>query len=126
MTTENGVTSGRSRYFGACHCGAVQFEASLDLSQTITCNCSYCSARGSILAFTPADGFTVLNGEHGMREYRFNKHVIAHQFCSVCGIEPFARGALPDGTPMIGVNVRTLKDVDLDSLTPTAYDGRAA
>jgi hypothetical protein len=126
MTTDQKATSGRSRYFGACHCGAVQFEASLDLSQTLTCNCSYCSARGSILAFTPADGLAVLNGADGMREYRFNKHVIAHQFCSVCGVEPFARGTRPDGTAMVAINVRTLRDVDLDSLAPAAYDGRAA
>lgn len=126
MAAEENTKSGSRRYFGACHCGAVQFEASLDLSRTITCNCSYCSTRGSILSFTPADGFTLLNGADGMREYRFNKHVIAHQFCSVCGIEPFAQGALPDGTPMVAVNVRTLRDVDLDSLAPAAYDGRAA
>lgn len=126
MTAEENAKSGSRRYFGACHCGAVQFEASLDLSRTITCNCSYCSARGSVLAFTPTVGFSLLGGDDALREYRFNKHVIAHQFCSVCGIEPFAQGALPDGTPMVGVNVRTLKNVDLSSLAPTAYDGRAA
>lgn len=126
MAAEESAESGSRRYFGACHCGAVQFEASLDLSQTITCNCSYCSARGSILAFTPTAGFTLLRGDDALREYRFNKHVIAHQFCSVCGLEPFARGTLADGTPMVGVNVRTLRDVDLDSLAPAVYDGRAA
>jgi len=126
MTTDRNTRNGSYRYFGACHCGAVQFEASLDLSQTITCNCSYCSARGSILAFASADDLTLHSGDDRLQEYRFNRHVIAHRFCTVCGVEPFAHGALPDGTPMVGINVRTLKDVDLDSLSPAPYDGRAA
>lgn len=125
MTTDQETDTSSRRYMGACHCGAVTFEASLDLSQAITCNCSYCSAKGSILAFTPTTGFELHGGTEKLTEYRFNKYVIAHQFCSVCGTQTFARAALPDGTPMVGINVRTLKGVDLDSLSPTAYDGRS-
>lgn len=125
MTTDQGTDTRSRRFSGACHCGAVTFEASLDLSQSINCNCSYCSAKGSILAFTPATGLELHSGADKLTEYRFNKYVIAHEFCSVCGTEPFARAPLPDGTPMVAVNVRTLKDVDLDSLSPTPYDGRS-
>lgn len=112
-------------YEGSCHCGAVRFEADLDLSRPITCNCSYCSRRGSILVFTPADNFTLKTGEEKLTEYRFNTKTIQHLFCSTCGMESFARGRMPDGKRMVAVNVRCLEGVDPDGLQTTRYDGRA-
>jgi hypothetical protein len=41
-------------------------------------------------------------------------------------MESFARGAMPDGTEMVAVNVRCLEDVDLESLKTTHYDGRSS
>ena len=120
------ATPSPTPYSGACHCGAVQFEASLDLSHTIACNCSICSAKGLVLAFAPKTAFKITAGEDQLKEYRFNKHVIGHSFCSNCGVETFSHATAPDGTPMAAVNVRTLKDVDLAGLSPAPWDGRSA
>lgn len=113
-------------FHGSCQCGAVRFSADLDLDHTLTCNCSRCGRLGSILAFTTAEGFVLESGGSDLSEYLFNKHVVRHQFCRVCGIEPFARGAKPDGTQMIAVNVRCLEGVDPRALTPTFHDGASA
>lgn len=113
------------RFSGACHCGAVRFEASLDLASPVTCNCSICTAKGLMLAFTSEDGFALTSGEEQLKEYRFNRHVIGHMFCGTCGVEPFARGIRPDGAAMVAVNVRTLADVDIASLTTRPFDGRS-
>ncbi|MCT7377378.1 GFA family protein [Chelativorans salis] len=113
------------QYEGGCHCGSVRFNVDVDLSSPITCNCSYCTQRGSILAFTPADNFTLESGEDRLTEYRFNTEKIQHLFCSVCGMESFARGAMPDGTKMAAVNVRCLEGVDLDALDIKQVDGRS-
>jgi len=113
------------RLSGACHCGAVQFEASLDLSKTIACNCSICSAKGLILAFAPEAEFDLRSGADQLKEYRFNRHVIRHSFCTVCGAETFARATAPDGTPMVAVNVRALKNVEVAGLSPAPFDGRS-
>ncbi len=113
-------------YRGSCQCGAVRFEAGLDLDRTVTCNCSRCRRLGSILAFTPPEGFVLESGEGELSDYLFNRQVVRHRFCRVCGIEPFARGAKPDGTPMIAVNVRCLEGVDARALTPTFHDGASA
>lgn len=110
-------------YCGSCQCGAVRFEADLDLDHTVTCNCSRCGRLGSILAFTPAAAFKLLSGEGAMSEYLFNTRKIHHLFCATCGIEPFGQAQGPDGTDMVAVNVRCLDGVDLKALTPTEYDG---
>lgn len=113
------------KYSGGCHCGRVAFDAEVDLSKTMTCNCSHCSKRGFVLSFIPPAQFSLKSGGDDLVEYKFNKHVIAHLFCPTCGIHSFARGVMPNGDPVIAVNVRCLDGVDIASLSPVAVDGRS-
>ena len=117
--------SNKRHYTGGCHCGSVRYEVDLDLAHTVTCNCSICQKTGSTLAFAPADSFKLLRGSEVLTDYQFNKKVIHHLFCSVCGIRSFARGTKPDGSETIAVNVRCLDDVDLSALSPAPFDGRS-
>jgi len=119
-------TSLRRLYSGGCHCRAVRYEAQADLSHVMTCNCSICATKGLMLTFTPADKFTLHAGEDKLSEYRFNKHVIRHMFCTTCGVQPFSKATGPDNVPMVALNVRCLDDVDVSTLTPAQYDGRSA
>ena len=110
---------------GGCQCGAVAFEADLDLDRTLTCNCSRCQPLGVVLAFAPRTEFSLLSGADNLTEYRFNKQEIAHLFCKTCGIQSFSYGKMPDGTEIAAVNINTLKDVDPRALKPEHFDGRA-
>jgi|SRR5664280_209172 len=113
-------------YAGGCHCGKVRYNVKLDLGgPVISCNCSMCGRAGTLLTFVPAQEFTLLSGEESLTEYQFNKRHIHHLFCRVCGIKSFARGAGPDGTPMVAINTRCLDDVNLDQLKVTKYDGKS-
>ena len=113
-------------YQGGCHCGAVRYEAELDLSgMLIVCNCSHCEKMGFILAFTPLEKFRLVSGENALTEYRFYKHQIAHRFCSVCGAQAFAQGVMPDGAEVTAINVRCIDGIDLASLEPQQFDGRS-
>src|SRR5215218_8279318 len=96
------------RYTGGCHCGAVRYEVSADLDKVVSCNCSICTKRGSLLAFAAADDFRLLSGDAGMTDYLFNNKVIHHLFCERCGVESFARGTAPNGSEMVAINVRCL------------------
>jgi hypothetical protein len=110
-------------YSGSCHCGRVTYEADADINQVISCNCSSCRRRGTLLAFVPEDKFRLQTGADALTQYEFNKKVIHYQFCSTCGVLPFARGTRPDGVQTVALNVRCLDGVDLDALTIKKFDG---
>lgn len=112
-------------YTGGCHCGAVRFEATADITQVMSCNCSRCNKLGWLLAFIPATQCKLLSGREHLTEYRFNKKQIAHFFCNVCGIESFAQGSAPDGTETVALNVRCLDNIDIKALPATEYNGKA-
>jgi hypothetical protein len=118
------MTDPRS-YEGSCHCGAVKYRVSLALESAVTCNCSICHRSGTALAFAPATSFQLLSGEDHLADYQFGKKRLHHLFCKVCGIRSFARGAMPDGTPTVAVNVRCLEGVDLEALPKHPYDGKS-
>src|SRR5688572_7970505 len=99
-------------YSGGCHCGQVRYEVTAAIDRVMSCNCSICSKRGSLLAFVGADQFRLKSGENALTEYLFNKKAIHHLFCKTCGIMSFARGSMPDGKPMVSINVRCLDGVD--------------
>ena len=65
-------------HHGSCQCGAVAFDAEVDISAPVTCNCSRCQRLGSVLAFTLRDSFTLLSGAESLTEYTFNRNVIRH------------------------------------------------
>ncbi|MBY0294268.1 GFA family protein [Patescibacteria group bacterium] len=111
---------------GGCQCGKVRYEAEVDLTQpVIECNCSICQGKGMLLAFIPEDKMAILSGKDALTEYRFNTEKIAHLFCSVCGVQAFARATSPSGEPTYAINVRTLDGIDLNILNRTPFDGRS-
>jgi len=112
-------------YRGGCQCHAVTYEVDVDLDNTITCNCSRCQRLGFVLAFAPRDAFDLQSGEDKLTEYLFNKKQIRHLFCKTCGVESFAWGQMPDGSPIAAVNVNCLDGVDPRSLKSKHVDGRS-
>jgi hypothetical protein len=112
------------KYRGSCHCGQVAYEVEGEIDRVLSCNCSICQRKGSLLWFVPRDKLQLLTPEESSRVYEFNKHVIKHRFCPTCGIHPYADGTDPKGNRMAAINVRCLEDIDLDALPVTKFDGR--
>ena len=108
---------------GSCHCGAVAFEADVDISSPVVCNCSRCQRLGSVLAFTPRKDFALLRGEDALTEYTFNTNAIRHEFCKICGIQSFSYATAPDGMPMVAINCNCLDGVDPRALAARSFDG---
>jgi hypothetical protein len=110
---------------GSCHCGKVAFEVEGEIDSGLSCNCSICQRKGSLLWFVPRAQLRVTSGEDALTDYTFNRHVIRHRFCPVCGMHPFGEGTDPKGNAIAAINLRCLTDIDLDSIPVHHYDGRA-
>jgi hypothetical protein len=112
------------KYRGGCHCGKVTIEVEGDIAGAVSCNCSMCSKRGSLLWFVPREQMQ-LTGESELTTYTFNKHVIKHRFCANCGIHPFGEGVDPKGNATAAINIRCLEGIDLESIPVNHFDGRS-
>ena len=60
----------KKTYHGSCHCGAIGFEAEIDLAEGIRkCNCSFCLKLGYKKSFTGYEALRVVEGKEVMRDY---------------------------------------------------------
>ena len=112
-------------YQGSCHCGRVAFEVEGEIGGALACNCSICSRKGSLLWFVPREKLQLRTPDEDASTYTFNKHVIRHRFCPVCGMHPYGEGVDPSGKPMAAVNLRCVEDLDLAAIPVQHFDGRS-
>jgi hypothetical protein len=114
-------------YHGSCHCGAVKFEADLDLTQsTYRCNCSICRRTRFWPAVARESGFRLLSGTDDLTQYLFNTRKNQHYFCRHCGVRAFGIGTETPIGKMYGINLGCLTDVsdeELSRLPITYVDG---
>jgi hypothetical protein len=119
-------------YKCSCHCGAVRFEADMDLSTgTTRCNCSICSKARAWFAIVPSKHVRILAGETALSDYQWtapgkSKPHLHYRFCKTCGIRAFAYGEPPQGESFYAIAISTLDNADPDVLAaPIKYvDGR--
>lgn len=102
-------------YRGSCHCGAVHFEADIDLSKgTMRCNCSFCLKIRCWAAIVPVDSFRLQLGEQELTEYQFGAKSERHFFCKHCGARPFGFVNSPRIGKFYAVSVTCLDNASTD------------
>ncbi|MGE0045620.1 MAG: GFA family protein [Hyphomonadaceae bacterium] len=115
-------------YQGSCHCGAVAYEADLDLEAgTGRCNCRICTKIRNWSVMTKPEAVRVLAGADALTEYEVGGGMGRHKFCRVCGVRPFMVGHLEQlGGDFASVQVATLdlSPKEFAALPITCADGR--
>jgi hypothetical protein len=119
----------KKTYHGSCHCGAVKYEADIDLAEgTGKCNCSICAKTRQWGVMLKPDAFRWVAGRDAVSDYQWGGKSMHGYFCATCGVRPFGVGhheAL--GGDFVTVNVFTLDDAEPAALLegPIRYaDGR--
>jgi hypothetical protein len=119
-------------YAGSCHCGAVRFEAEMDLSDgTKRCNCSICTKSRAWYAIVPATQVRVLKGEEALSDYQWiapgnSEPHLHYHFCKTCGVRAFAYGEPPEGKPFYAIAIAALDNLDPEAVANSIryLDGR--
>ena len=116
----------KKTYQGSCHCGAVRFEAELDLTAGGSmCNCTVCSKIAAVSAIVAPDTFRLISGEDSLSTYEWGGKVSLRKFCKHCGVHCFAFGHLEVlGGDYVSINLNTLDDFDRGEIKIGHWDGR--
>ena len=115
---------------GSCHCGAVRYEADIDLSAgTSKCNCTFCLQSAPLGRDSSSlIRFRLLSYEDQLSDYYKPGGVVHHVFCRDCGVRSFERGHLDElGGDYVTINLAcldTVEPAELASSPVTYMDGR--
>ena len=103
-------------YKGSCHCGAVRYEADIDLEEgTGRCNCSVCMKRRFWGTTVRPEQFRLIAGEETLGDYQFNTNSVHHRFCRTCGTPAFGHGFIEEvGGAFYSVSLATLDAAEAD------------
>ena len=98
---------------GACHCGAIAFEADIDPDKVRICHCTDCQrlsgAPFRVVAPCPEQQFNLLKGEPKIYVKTAESGRPRQQaFCSHCGSSIYATSDEPAGTRSFGLRIGIL------------------
>ena len=119
----------RKTFTGSCHCGAVRYEAEIDLAQgPAKCNCTFCMKARSWKVFVKPSSFRLLGGSDNVKGYQKHPQASPKYFCVTCGMRTHELGSADYmGGDFVGIYIASIDNVEPGELimAPVRYsDGR--
>ncbi|KAL6852912.1 hypothetical protein ACO1O0_007460 [Amphichorda felina] len=113
-------------YDAGCHCGYISLSLTLSPPlpeyTVLNCNCSMCTRAGYLLVYPKHEDVTWKNDSKARCSvYQFNTKSKDQLFCPKCG-SSIGIDFLQKG--FYGISVRTINDMDLDTLQYKKLDGK--
>jgi len=135
LVVEETSEAERTTHEASCHCGAVQFTVTLKWPfpkyPVNKCSCTICTQNGYLFVYPCRRDIVFTKGYDNLGSHVFNTKTKPHKFCKTCGssiladFERIKQGETTDpARDILAVNARTFKNLDLDSLEYTWFDGR--
>lgn len=134
MKVEETPADERTTHEAQCHCGAVKYDVTLNRPfpkyPVNRCNCTICTQLGYLLVYPSRQDVIFHQGYDNLGSYAFNTKTKSHRFCKSCGTSimiDFQRNLQGETDPakdILAVNVRNFKDIDLEAMEYTYFDGR--
>jgi hypothetical protein len=110
----------KKTYRGSCQCGAVRFEADIDVDNgRRRCHCWICARQRAWETLVKPEDFRLLAGESELDDYRSATGSGDHLFCRNCGGASFGRGFV-DAT---GVEYVSIAAGCFDNANPALTQG---
>ncbi len=106
---------------GACHCGAVTFEADPKDRFLVTCNCSICRKLGTIWLHSPPAAAQVNAPEGSTITYIWGDKELAFHSCKRCGCT--THWASLTGNGQLAVNIRLADPAATRDMPLRHFDG---
>ncbi len=111
------LTGMTQTFHGSCTCGAIEFEADLDLAGgTTRCNCRFCKKARLWFAMARKGALRVTAGAELLHDFQRTppskpEPYLHLYFCRTCGVRPFSSGGGPYETAdFYAVNLGALDD----------------
>lgn len=124
----------RTTHEAQCHCGAIAYSVTLKWpfpkNPINNCNCSICQHNGYLLVYPTRKDVVFHTGFEDLASYEFHTKKKSHKFCKNCGSSLYIdfqrpqQGVTDPDKDLLAVNVRHFKDVDLEKMEYTFFDGK--
>jgi len=100
---------------GSCHCGAIHIAVPTKQPYANHCHCSICYKYGVLWSYYNPKDVTIEHKLDAKETYKCHKKTAEFCRCKTCGCV-YAWISLDKDATMMGVNMRMMKEKDLDGV----------